>query len=118
MKKLIIALAISLTLGMTFLSLTAATEPPDETAQVTLAVDGMTCVTCVPRLKIGLNRTGAVHEVDASIEDEIVVITYDPKNIDVEGLIKAIESVGFGAKRLTQATTNAGDSSSLKNDSE
>ncbi len=108
MKKLIIAVAVLLTLGMTFVSLTAATEPSGETAQITLAVDGMTCVTCVPRLKIGLNRTGAVHEVDASIEEETVVITYDPKKIDVDGLIKAIESVGFSANRLTQSTTDAG----------
>lgn len=102
MKKLIIVMVALLTLGMTGLSLAATTESPNKMAQTTLSVEGLTCATCVPRLKIGLNRTGAVQEVNASVDEGTAVVTYDPQKIDIDGLIEAIESVGFRAEPMQQ----------------
>lgn len=107
MKKLIMILTVSLILGINLVSLAPAIEPSGETAQVTLTVDGMTCVTCVPRLKIGLDRTGAVKKVEVSIDEEIVVINYDPEKIDINGLITAVENAGFHASPQQPANDTA-----------
>lgn len=103
MKKLITIMAVLLTLGMTGLSLATTSESTNQKVQITLSVEGLTCATCVPRLRIGLNRTGAVHDVDASVDENRVIISYDPQKIDVDGLIEAIESVGFRAKPELQS---------------
>lgn len=91
MKKLLIATALFL-----FVSLPALAAPQT----VTLSVPGMTCSACPITVKAALNRVEGVTSVDVRYEERDATVTFDDEKTTVEA--------------LTQATTNAGYPSTLK----
>ncbi|WP_394697498.1 mercury resistance system periplasmic binding protein MerP [Pseudoxanthomonas japonensis] len=91
MKKLAAVLA----LGLAF---TAPTWAATKTA--TLDVPGMTCATCPITVKKALNKVEGVAQVEVSYEKKEAVVIFD----DAKTTLKA----------LTEATTNAGYPSSVK----
>ncbi len=91
MKKSLIATALFL-----FVSLPALAAPQT----VTLSVPGMTCSTCPITVKAALNRVEGVTSVDVRYEERDATVTFDDEKTTVEA--------------LTQATTNAGYPSTLK----
>ena len=70
------------------------------TKTVTLAVKNMTCAICPITVKKALNGVPGVSKVDVSYENKEAVVTFDDAKASVE--------------TLTQATTNAGYPSTLK----
>ncbi len=91
MKKSLIATALFL-----FVSLPALAAPQT----VTLSVPGMTCSACPITVKAALNRVEGVISVDVRYEERDATVTFDDEKTTVEA--------------LTQATTNAGYPSTLK----
>ena len=91
MKKSLIATALFL-----FVSLPALAAPQT----VTLSVPGMTCSACPSTVKAALNRVEGVTSVDVRYEERDATVTFDDEKTTVEA--------------LTQATTNAGYPSTLK----
>ena len=91
MKKSLIATALFL-----FVSLPALAAPQT----VTLSVPGMTCSACPITVKAALNRVEGVTSVDVRYEERDATDTFDDEKTTVEA--------------LTQATTNAGYPSTLK----
>ncbi|MFY3776123.1 mercury resistance system periplasmic binding protein MerP [Marinobacter salsuginis] len=91
MKKSLIATALSL-----FVSLPALAAPQT----VTLSVPGMTCSACPITVKAALNRVEGVTSVKVRYEERDATVTFDDAKTTVEA--------------LTQATTNAGYPSTLK----
>ncbi|ABM17346.1 MULTISPECIES: mercury resistance system periplasmic binding protein MerP [Gammaproteobacteria] len=91
MKKSLIATALFL-----FVSLPALAAPQT----VTLSVPGMTCSACPITVKAALNRVEGVTSVDVRYEERDATVTFDDEKTTVEA--------------LTQATTNAGYPSTLK----
>ena len=91
MKKSLIATALFL-----FVSLPALAAPQT----VTLSVPGMTCSACPITGKAALNRVEGVTSVDVRYEERDATVTFDDEKTTVEA--------------LTQATTNAGYPSTLK----
>ena len=91
MKKSLIATALFL-----FVSLPALAAPQT----VTLSVPGMTCSACPITVKAALNRVEGVTSVDVRYEERDATVTFDDEKTTVEA--------------LTQATTNAGCPSTLK----
>lgn len=67
---------------------------------VTLSVPGMTCAACPITVKAALNKVEGVSQVDVSYPDREAVVTFDDATTSVEA--------------LTQATTNAGYPSTVK----
>lgn len=92
MKKL----AAILVLGLAF---TAPALAAIKT--VTLAVPGMDCAACPITVKRALNKVEGVTRIEVSFEKKEAVVTFD----DAKTAIKA----------LTDATTNAGYPSTVKN---
>ena len=93
MKTLIIA--VFATTFFAFAGVAAAA-----TKTVTLAVKNMTCVVCPITVKKALNKVAGVSNTDVSFERKEAVVTFDDTKTSVEA--------------LTQATTNAGYPSTLK----
>ena len=91
MKKSLIATALFL-----FVSLPALAAPQT----VTLSVPGMTCSACPITVKAALNRVEGVTSVDVRYEERDATVTFDDEKTTVEA--------------PTQATTNAGYPSTLK----
>ncbi|MEH6562329.1 MAG: mercury resistance system periplasmic binding protein MerP [Marinobacter sp.] len=67
---------------------------------VTLSVPGMTCSACPITVKAALNRVEGVSSVDIRYEERDATVIFDDVKTSVEA--------------LTQATTNAGYPSTLK----
>ena len=68
---------------------------------VTLAVPGMTCATCPITVKRGLSKVEGVTKIEVSYERKEAVVTFD----DAKTTTKA----------LTDATSNVGYPSTIKN---
>lgn len=67
---------------------------------VTLSVPGMNCAACPITVKAALNQVEGVHSVQVRYEERDAAVIFDDTKTTVEA--------------LTQATTNAGYPSSLK----
>jgi P-type Cu+ transporter len=71
----------------------AETATPE---RVRLEIDGMTCASCAARIEKKLNR---LEGVDASVNyaTEEASVTFDPGRVELERLIRTVESIGYGA---------------------
>jgi mercuric ion binding protein len=87
---------------LAFLTLAAASAFPAAAATqtVTLSVPGMTCAACPITVKAALSRVEGVSKTDVKFEQRLAIVTFDNAKTSVQ--------------KLTQATTNAGYPSSLK----
>jgi P-type Cu+ transporter len=67
------------------------------TAQVQLALEGMTCAACATRIEKKLNQ---IEGVDAAVNlaTERAAVRYDAAQVAVDDLIRAVESAGYGAR--------------------
>lgn len=77
---------------------------PEETRQtmasrgtVSLSVQGMSCAACAARIERALNAQPGVSRAAVSLMTEEARIQFDPAVSTPEGLIKAIESLGYKA---------------------
>src|SRR4030066_2257049 len=66
-----------------------------KTTTVTLAVEGMTCASCVRTIETALNNAEGVAKAGINFATEKVTIEYDPKILDEKGLAKIVEDVGY-----------------------
>ncbi|GED10463.1 heavy metal translocating P-type ATPase [Cellulosimicrobium cellulans] len=96
---------------------TTATAPGDVDgrpfAEVDLAIEGMTCASCVARVEKRLNRVeGVTATVNLPLENAHVVLAADVTDAD---LVAAVEKAGYTARvttrRATQAPTDHGSPS-------
>lgn len=94
MKKLFASLA--------FVALAAPAVIPAwaVTQTVTLSVPGMTCAACPITVKNALSKVEGVSKTEVTFEPREAVVTFDNAKTSVQ--------------KLTQATTNAGYPSSVK----
>lgn len=61
----------------------------------TLAVEGMTCASCVARVEKTLMQTPGVESASVNLATEKVTVSYDPKQTDLPNLSKAVENAGY-----------------------
>lgn len=84
----------------------ATAAEPAPVAEVELAVEGMTCASCVARVERKLGRLpGVSAEVNLALETAHVVLTAPT---DDAALLRAVESAGYTA-RVTERTDLTGD---------
>lgn len=72
-------------------------------ARSTLAVEGMTCASCVRRVEKTLLRVPGVLEATVNLATERAAVTYFPDSADPAQLIAAIVAAGYGAHAIEAA---------------
>jgi len=60
-----------------------------------LKVGGMTCVMCANSIESALGRLDGVVEVNVNVSSEKVYVTFNPKNVSISDMKKAIEESGY-----------------------
>jgi mercuric ion transport protein len=71
---------------------------PADTEQVTFKVEGMTCASCEPAIRIALEKTPGVKRADVSYERGNAIVDYDPKETTPEKLRDVINGTGYKVK--------------------
>jgi periplasmic mercuric ion binding protein len=69
---------------------------------VTLAVPGMSCVSCPAIVKGSLKKVEGVTNVDVSFEQKTAVVTFDDAKARVADLIAATINAGFPSQLAAQ----------------
>lgn len=87
----------------------------DEGAEKTVAlfaVDGMTCGGCEAGVRVKVGKLDGIEKVTASYREGRAEVTYDPAKVTPEGIIAAIEELGYTAKLLERRSAGGGESGS------
>jgi len=69
---------------------------PTTTDRVRLEIGGMTCASCASRVERKLNRLDGVH-ASVNLATEQATVAFDPAQVGVEDLIRAVEGTGYSA---------------------
>ena len=93
MKKPLGAAAIAVTIFINGHALAAQRS-------VTLAVDGMTCVSCPYIVKQSLAGVPGVNKVTVSFRKKTAVVTFDDGKTNVSALTAATSDVGFPSRLI------------------
>lgn len=70
--------------------------------QITLKVDGMTCASCAPTIKMALKKLDGVLGCDVSVKKGKAFVDYEDGKVSIAQMIKRIENVGFKASLLSK----------------
>lgn len=79
----------------------------DTDAQVELAIDGMTCASCVRRVERQLERVLGVEDAQVNLATEKATVRYDPVQTTVDALVDAVDAAGYTAHPPTPEATPA-----------
>lgn len=71
---------------------------PAAYTQTVIPVEGMTCVTCTIPVEKSLKKLEGVQAAKASIAKKSVTVNYDPEQVQIEQLVKAVNSTGYKAQ--------------------
>ena len=74
-----------------------------------LAVEGMSCASCVGRVERALRRTPGVIEATVNLATERAHVRYAPAMTDAETLIAAVVEAGYAARRMDEGGSAEGD---------
>jgi len=77
------------------------------TERIDLAVEGMTCASCVARVERKLKRAPGVAEASVNLATERATVAYDPGAASVADLIGAVEAAGYGAAPVVRESVEA-----------
>jgi len=67
------------------------------TKNISMAITGMTCVTCAGTVEQALAALPGVVTASVNLASEKAAVEYDPQTIDVASLVRAVEDAGYGA---------------------
>lgn len=62
---------------------------------VVLNVQGMSCMHCVMSIKKGVGELQGIENVDVSLQEGKVAVTFDPNSTNIDEIKEAIEDVGY-----------------------
>ncbi len=71
---------------------------PANIKRVTFAIEGMTCATCEPAVRLALEKTPGVKRADVSFERANAIVDYDPSKTSPEKLRDVINGTGYKVK--------------------
>jgi len=66
-----------------------------ETAQVSMPVTGMTCAACAVSVESMVANTPGVSQANVNFATQTLQVTYNPKQVKVTDMQKALQSVGY-----------------------
>ena len=64
---------------------------------IQLNIQGMTCASCVAHVEKGIKKTEGIDMAAVNLATEKATISYDPKETDVEHIIKSVVDAGYSA---------------------
>lgn len=67
--------------------------------KITLNISGMHCASCAINIESVLEKNKGVLDVHINFASEKAYIEYNPEEISIEDLIKAVQKIGYGADR-------------------
>ncbi|MDH4246830.1 MAG: heavy metal translocating P-type ATPase [Deltaproteobacteria bacterium] len=70
-------------------------ERPQDTREVTLAVQGMTCASCVARIEKAIGKLPGVAAVSVNLVTEKATVQYHPEQVRLSGIKQAIAKSGY-----------------------
>ncbi|MEJ7863027.1 MAG: mercuric transporter MerT family protein [Pyrinomonadaceae bacterium] len=76
----------------------ASAEESQANKTVIIEVDGMTCAGCEPHINDTLKQLNGVFSAEASYQNKNVKVVFNPKQITLEQIKKAIDEIGYKAK--------------------
>ncbi len=76
----------------------SSSEENQANKTVVIEVEGMTCAGCEPHINETLKKLNGVVSAEASYENKNVIVVYNPKQITLEQIKKAIDEIGYKAK--------------------
>ncbi len=82
-----------------------ATQPA--TQNVELAIDGMTCASCVRRVEKAILARPGVHAATVNLATERASIRYAPSATSVADLIQAVDGAGYQRGGIRPGRTRA-----------
>jgi P-type Cu+ transporter len=62
-----------------------------------LVVTGMTCASCVASVESALGSVKGVSTADVNLATERATVRFDPAQVDIDALVRAVERAGYGA---------------------
>ena len=74
--------------------------------RIELEIDGMTCASCAARIEKKLNGLEGV-EANVNYGTELASVTFDPRALPVEEILRTVEAAGYSAVAPTQASVRA-----------
>ncbi len=80
-------------------------EEAKGTETITLALAGMSCASCVAKIENALTSLGGVKKASVNFATEKATITFDPKTVNKEVLVKKIEDTGYSVPSTTNKIT-------------
>jgi copper ion binding protein len=72
-------------------------EPEPRVMRVEIAVEGMTCESCVQGITHEVGRLEGVQSVEVDLASNTAVVVYAEGTVDPVKLEQAIEALGYGA---------------------
>ena len=69
--------------------------------EMTIPVEGMTCITCEISVKSAVKKLPGIHDVKASAREQVARVSYDPEKTSLDEIVAAINTTGFKAKKPT-----------------
>ncbi|PZP91389.1 MAG: copper-transporting ATPase [Variovorax paradoxus] len=88
-------------------------------SSVTLAIDGMTCASCVSRVEKALLRVPGVLRAEVNLATESASVTLATRQIDEAALIAAVERAGYVARpQHAESGVDAGAGAAARRSSE
>ena len=97
---------------------TSNTKDRPEIENLTLAVGGMTCASCVSRVERALKKVPGVDAAAVNLATEKATVSFDSETIGVDDLLEAIENAGYDPRRASSifdvAATELVDSEILR----
>ncbi|MDF9410007.1 heavy metal translocating P-type ATPase [Pelotomaculum isophthalicicum JI] len=78
-------------------------EKAAEESKVDLVLKGMTCAACAARIEKKLSRQNGIIKAAVNLATEKASVEYDPAEIKVSDMIKAVQSLGYDAEKAEDA---------------
>ena len=75
---------------------------PEGVATVELAIEGMTCASCVRRVERALAKVEGVESAAVNLATERATVAYDPERASLDAMLRAVRAAGYGARVLAE----------------
>lgn len=72
--------------------------------KVELKITGMSCAACSAKVERKLNKLGGISKANVNLTTEKATIEYNPSEIKVSEMIKAVQDLGYGAEKAEEVT--------------
>ena len=81
---------------------------PDEANAYSLAIEGMTCASCVGRVEKAIRGVPGVIDASVNLATQRARVVFDADETDIAGVVQAVDNVGYPAASETLELTIQG----------